>query len=73
MGEVKNKRWLEATLPTGGNVITNKVTTLVLLIDNVVFIQKCFVVPISNPILMGSGFLDTYFAVLDISNHTITL
>ena len=51
----------------------NKVITLYLLIDNVIFTQQCFVLPITNPIILGSDFLDTHFAVLDIDNHTITL
>ena len=38
-----------------------------------IFTQQCFVLPITNPILLGSEFLDTHFAVLDISDHTITL
>ena len=51
----------------------NKVITLDLVIDNVIFIQQCFVLPITNPIILGSNFLDIHFAVLDISNCIITL
>ena len=51
----------------------NKVITLDLVIYNVIFTQQCFFLPITNPIILGSNFLDTYFAVLDIGNHTITL
>ena len=29
--------------------------------------------PITNPIMLGSDFLDTHFAVLDIGDSTITL
>ena len=32
-----------------------------------------FVLLITNPIILGSELLDTYFVVLDISDHTITL
>ena len=32
-----------------------------------------FVLPITNPIILGSDFLDTHFAVLDIGDCTITL
>ena len=73
MGKVQNKEQLEVTLPTGRKVITNKVITLDLIIDNVIFTQQCFVLPITNPIILGSNFLDTHFAVLDIGDHTITL
>ena len=51
----------------------NKVITLDLVIKNVIFIQQCFVLPITNPIVLGSDFLDIYFAVLDIGDCTITL
>ena len=51
----------------------NKVITLDLEIENVVFTQQCFVLSITNPIILGSDFLDTHFAVLDINDHTITL
>ena len=50
-----------------------KVITLGLVIKNVTFTQQCFVLPITNPIILGSNFLDTHFAVLDIGDHTITL
>ena len=61
------------TLPTGRKVIMNKVITIELVINNMVFIQQQFVLPISKPILLGSNFLETYFTVLDIGDHTITL
>ena len=44
-----------------------------LVIKNVIFTQQCFVLPITNPIILGSDFLDTHFAVLDIGDSTITL
>ena len=73
MGEVQNEELLEATLPTSRKVTTNKVITLDLVRKYVNFIQKCFVRPITNPIILGSDFLDTHFAVLDIGDCTITL
>ena len=73
MGEVQNDEWSEITLPTGRKVITNKVITLNLVIDYVIFIQQCFVLLITNPIILGSNFLDTHFFMLDISDCTITL
>ena len=73
MGEVRNEERLEVTLPTGQKVITNKVITLDLAIYNVIFTQQCFVLSITNPIILGSDFLDTHFAVLDIGDSTITL
>ena len=60
-------------LPIGRKLITNKVIILDLVIGNVAFIQQCFVLLIANPIVLGSHFLDTHFAVLDIGNHPITL
>ena len=51
----------------------NKVITLDLVIKNVFFTQQCFVLTITTSITLGSDFLDTYFAVLDIGDHTITL
>ena len=51
----------------------NKATILELVIKNVIFIQQCFSLPIINPIILESDFLDTYFTVLNISDHTITL
>ena len=51
----------------------NKVITLELVIENAIFTQQCFVLPITNPIILGSDFLDTHFAVLDIGDCTITL
>ena len=44
-----------------------------LVIESVIFPQQCFVLPITNPIILGSDFLDIYFAMLDTSDHTITL
>ena len=44
-----------------------------LVIKNVIFTQQCFILPITNPIILGSDFLDTHFAVLDIRDSTITL
>ena len=73
MEEVLNAERLEVTLPTGRKVIMNKVIKLDLVIENVIFPQQCFVLPITNPIIMGSDFLDTHFAVLDTSDCTITL
>ena len=73
MGEVQNNEWSEVIFPTGRKVITNKVIILNLVIDYVIFIQQCFVLPITNPIILGSNFLDTHFFVLDISDCTITL
>ena len=73
MGEVQNKEQLDATLLNGRKIITNKVFTLDLVINNVIFTQQCFVLLITNPIILGSYFLDIHFAVLEISGHTITL
>ena len=50
-----------------------KVIILDLVIKNVVFTQKCFFLPRTNPIILESDFLDTHFAVLDIGDGTITL
>ena len=60
-------------LPTERKVVMNKAITLDLVIYDVIFTQQCFVLPITNPIILGSDFLDIYFAVLDIGNCTITL
>ena len=60
-------------LLNGRKAITNKVIKLDLVIDNVVFTQPCFVLPITNPIILGSDFLDTHFTVLDLGDHIITL
>ena len=73
MGKVQNVQQLEVMLPTGWKVLANKVIILDLVINSVVFTQQCFVLPITNPIILGSDFLDTHFAVLDIGHHTITL
>ena len=72
-GEVQNKEQLEVTLPSGSKIIMNKVIILDLVIENVIFTQQCFVLPIPNPIRLGIDFLDIHFAVLDIGDHTITL
>ena len=50
-----------------------KVITLYLVIDNVIFTQHYFVLPITNPIILGTSFLDIHFAVLDICDSIITL
>ena len=73
MGEVQNEDWLEVTLLTGRKITMNKVIALDLIINNKIFLQQCFVLPIMNPIILGSCFLDTHFTVLDIGNRTITL
>ena len=73
MGEVRNEKQLEVTLPTGRKVIANEVIMLALVIQNVIFTNQYFVLPITNPIILGSDFLDTHFAVLDIGDSTITL
>ena len=73
MGEVQNEEQLEVTLLTGRKVIMNKVIMLDIAIENAIFTQQCFVLPITNPIILGSNFLDTNFAVLDIGDCTITL
>ena len=62
------KEQLEVMLPTRRKIIINKAITLDLVIDNVTFTQQCFVLPITNPIILGSDFLDIYFAVLDIGD-----
>ena len=54
-------------------VITNKTITLYLILENVIFYIAMFCLPITNPIILGSDFLDTHFTVLDIGNCTITL
>ena len=73
MGEVRNEKQLEVMLLNGGKVIMYKVIILDLVIDNVIFTQQWFVLPITNPIILGSNSLYTHFAVLDIGDHTITL
>ena len=67
------KSKLEVSLLTGRKAITNKVIALDLVINNVIFTQQCFALPITNLIIRGSDFLDTHFAVLDIGDYTITL
>ena len=57
-------------LLTGRKVIINKVITIDLVIENVIFTQQCLVLPITNPIILGSDFLDTHFAMLDIGDCT---
>ena len=64
---------MELMLSTDRKVVINKVITLNLVIINVIFMQQCFVLPKTNPIILESDFLDIYFAVLDIINCTITL
>ena len=73
MGELQNAEWLEVMLPAGRKVITSKVITLDLIIDNTIFTQHSFVLPTTNPIILESDFLDIHFAVLDIGDCTITL
>ena len=73
MGEVQNEDWLEVTLLTGRKITMNKIIALDLTINNIIFLQQYFVLPIMNPIILGSYFLDTHFTVLDISDCTITL
>ena len=73
MGEVQNKERLESMLPIRRQVITNKDITLDLLIDNIIFTQQCFVLTITTPIILGSYFFDTHFAVLYIADCTIIL
>ena len=51
----------------------DKVITLDLVIKILIFVQQCSFLPITNPIILGSNFLDTHFAVLDIGDCTITL
>ena len=65
--------WLEGMLLTGPKVNANKVVTLNLVLNNAIFIQQCFVLPITNPIILGIDFLDTHFAVVNIGVCTITL
>ena len=60
-------------LKTGRKAHTNKVVMLDLVVYNVFFTQQCSVLPITNYILLGSDFLDTYLAMLDIGNHNIAL
>ena len=46
---------------------------LYLVIQDIIFMQQCFLFLITNSILMGSSFLDTNFTMLDIGDFTITL
>ena len=46
----------------------NKVITLDLVINNVIFTKQCFVLPMTNPIILGIDFLDIHFAMLDIGD-----
>ena len=64
---------LEEMLMMGRKVIMNKVITLGLVIENVILIRQCFVLPINNPTILGSDFLYRYFVVLDIGDYTTTL
>ena len=59
--------------PAGRKVITNKVIIFELVNKNVIFTQLCFVLPITNPIIPGSEFLDIYFVVIGVGDYTITL
>ena len=65
--------WLEVTLPKGRKAVMKKVVILDLIIDNMIFTQQYFVLPFTNPILLGSNFLDNHFVMLDIGHHTISL
>ena len=51
----------------------NKVITLNLVIDNVIFTWQCFMLQITNAIILRSVFLNIYFAMLDVSDSIITL
>ena len=73
MGEVQNEKQLEAVLLNRRKVIMNKFITLDLVINNVIFTQQLFILPIANPSILGSDFLGTHFAMLDIADCTITL
>ena len=64
--------WLEVALLLGWKLIMNKVITLDIETQNIIFTHQCFVLSITNPIILESDFLDTYFAVLDIGDYTIT-
>ena len=71
MGEVQNEKRLEVMHPTGKKKIMNKVITLDLLINNIIFTQQCSVLPITNLIILGSNFLHINFAVLNIGDCTV--
>ena len=58
-------------LPTGRGVITDKVITLDLVNIFICHFQQYFVLPITNPIILGNDFLDTHFAVLAIDVQRI--
>ena len=73
MGELWNEERLEVMLLTGRKIISNKGITPDLVFKNFIFTLQCFVLPNTNPIILGSDFLDTLFSVLDIGDHTITL
>ena len=60
-------------LVMGGKAIVNKFFMLNLKIDNLILTKQCFVLPITNPIILGSDFLEIHFSVLDIGDCTITL
>ena len=60
-------------LLSGKKVVTIKVIPSDLVINNVAFIQQCFVLTINNPIILVNDFLDIHFALLDIGDYTITL
>ena len=65
MGEIQNAECIEVIPLTRRKVIMKKVIALDLVIDNVIFTQQCYVLPITNPIILGSDFLDTHFSMLD--------
>ena len=73
MREIQNIEQLEVTFPMGRKATTNKAIILDLVIKNMIFTQQCFVLPISNPVILESDFLDIHFAVLDIGDHTILM
>ena len=57
---------LEIKLLVGKKVIIYKAIIIHLVVKILVFPQQCFVLPITNPIILGSDFLDIHFTVLDI-------
>ena len=50
-----------------------KIIILDLVTENIIFTQQCFILPITNPIILGGDFLDTHFTVLDVGDCTINL
>ena len=65
--------WLEVMLLTSQKIIMKKSIILDLVSENIFFTQQCFILPITNPIILGGGFLDTHFTVLDVGDCTINL